>query len=440
MITQEEVNFYKEEITKLGHIFVALRSFNRCEFICGNCGLTITGNRTLAIHDENNNRCMYCHELQPSKILENSKNKDPCKGIRQHKKGKTKNTVVFVFECSSCSKRYENVCIDRGCLDCSSSKRTQTNITKYGAGNVFASNEIKEKIVKSNQERYGVNYPMQNKEIKKKMNDTNIEKYGHKYAFNQPYVYDKIQATHTKKHGTPFPLQSPSIRDKMKENSLTKYGTEHPCQNAKELERRFKLMFRLKEYTFPSGITVNVQGYEGMCLTILLETYTEDQLVADSKAIPTIDYTDKAAKIRKYRPDVLVKETDESYFYIEVKSLYMYMLNYEKNIAKYKACIEQGIPLMVWIFQENKQGPIHINTGKRYKLYRHSYIDGIAHRFDEDHEASFIPMTLDEYSELSAQKPERKTEYTVLCKKMKEYLSQNDDVDIITKNINTLKI
>jgi hypothetical protein len=28
-------------------------------------------------------------------------------------------------------------------------------------------------------------------------------------------------------------------------------------------------------------------------------------------------------------------------------------------------------------------------------------------------------MTLDDYADLSAQKPEKKTEYTVLCRKMK---------------------
>lgn len=431
VISQEEIEFYTQKVVGLGHTFISLHTFNRCEFKCGNCGIVSIGNRRLLIQDENNMKCMYCHDLQPSPVLENAKTKDTCKGIRLHKhpnhEGKKRVIeIVYVFECLSCNKRYENVSIDRGCLSCSFTKRNQTNITKYGASNVFASKEIKEKIVKSNQERHGVNYPMQNKEIKQKMNNTNLKRYGHKYAFNQPHVYAKI---HTENHGTPFPLQSPSIREKMKENSMAKFGTEHPCQNAEELERRF----RLKDYTFPSGITIDVQGYEDICLNMLLETYREDQLIADSKMIPHINYTDKAHKTRKYTPDILVKESEESYFYIEVKSLYTYMLNYEKNIAKYTACLEQGIPLMIWIFHQDKQGSIQ-NAGKCYKLYRHSYIDGAAQRFDDGPEASLIPMTLDDYTDLSAQKPEKKTEYTVLCRKMKAALSEPTHHDPTTEH------
>ena len=248
------------------------------------------------------------------------------------------------------------------------------------------------------------------------MNNTNLKKYGHKYALNQPHVYEKIQATHTENRGT-FPLQSDSIREKMRENS--KFDTDRPCQNPEELERRFKLMFRLKESEFPSGAVVNVQGYEGVCINMLLNTYTEDQVIADSKLIPHINYKDRANRIRKYTPDILVKESEDSYFYVEVKSLYTYLLDYEKNIARYTACLEQQVPLMVWIFQESKHGTIH-NDGKRHKLYRHSYIDGAAHRFDDGPEATLIPMTLDEYMELDSDKPERKSVCTLLCKRMKE--------------------
>ena len=447
-ISQEEIDYYSQKVSNLGHTFIALHSSKRCEFKCGNCEVISIGNRKLLIQDENNMKCMYCHELTTTSVSENIKTKDPCKGSRSHQfitsTGKKTVDKIYIFECLSCTKRYENVSIDRGCLNCSFSRREQTNISNYGASNVFASKEIKEKIVKSNQERYGVNYPMQNKEIKEKMNETNLKKYGHKYAFNQSHVYEKIQETHTENHGTPFPFQSPLIRDKMKKNSLAKFGTEHPCQNANELERRFKLMFRLKDYTFPSGVTINVQGYEDMCLNMLLEIYSEDQLIADSKAIPHIKYTDKAQKTRKYIPDILVKESDESFFYIEVKSLYTYMLNYEKNISKYTACLEQGIPLMIWIFHSDKQGPIE-NDGKRYKLYRHSYIDGVAQRFDDGPEASLIPMTLNDYTDLSAQKPEKKTEYTVLCRKMKTALAtynvtEYDSIQYVTDSLGAMAI
>jgi hypothetical protein len=436
----DDIKEATDKLVNLGHVFKQFHTYNRVEYQCGNCGKSSISSFGLAYRIENKGCCYYCDALK--KITKTvSKNGDEIIGVRLHE---TKGKHVFVIICQTCSTRYENVTLERSCLDCSNDKRKQTNISKYGASNVFASKEIKEKIVKSNQERHGVNYPMQNKEIREKMTETNLKKYGHKYAFNQPHVYEKIQETHTENHGTPFPFQSPLIRDKMKKNSLAKFGTEHPCQNANELERRFKLMFRLKDYTFPSGVTINVQGYEDMCLNMLLEIYSEDQLIADSKAIPHIKYTDKAQKTRKYIPDILVKESDESFFYIEVKSLYTYMLNYEKNISKYTACLEQGIPLMIWIFHSDKQGPIE-NDGKRYKLYRHSYIDGVAQRFDDGPEASLIPMTLNDYTDLSAQKPEKKTEYTVLCRKMKTALAtynvtEYDSIQYVTDSLGAMAI
>ena len=445
--SDDDVQEASQKLTELGHVFVRFHTYNRVEYECGNCGQTTTSTFKLAYRTENRNCCYHCDTLKSTKTKTNTKG-DEIVGIRVLQ-NKLKDNRVFVLICNTCSARYENVSLSRSCLNCSNTQREQTNITKYGASNVFASKEIKEKLVKSNQERYGVNYPMQNKTIKTKQQNTNLEKYGHKYAFNRPHVYDKIQATHTENHGSPFPFQSDSIRQKMKDNSMVKFGTEHPCQNTEELERRFKLMFRIKDYTFPSGLTIDVQGYEDMCLNMLLETYREDQLIADSKMIPHINYTDKAQKTRKYTPDILVKETEESYFYVEVKSLYTYMLNYEKNIAKYTACLEQGIPLMIWIFHPDKQGTIQ-SAGKLYKLYRHSYIDGAAQRFDDGPEASLIPMTLDDYTDLSAQKPEKKTEYTVLCRKMKaailtepthhEPTTEQDPIQCVTDSLGAMAI
>ena len=432
--SNDEVMKYTEELKTLGHIFITFHTYNRVEYKCGNCAESSISTLTLALRSDNENCCYHCDTLKPTKSKTN-KYGDEVLGVRDIKDSPKNRTYILI--CHKCSTRYENRVLYRACLSCSNSTREQTNLTKYGASNVFASKEIKEKIVKSNQERHGVDYPLQNKEIKTKQQTTNIKKYGHKYAFNQPHVYEKIQKTHIENHGAPFPLQSPAIREKMKENSLAKFGTEHPCQNPEELERRFRLMFRLKEYTFPSGLTVDVQGFEDIGLNILLNTYTEDQLITDPKVISYINYTDKALKTRRYTPDILVKESDDSYFYVEIKSLYTYMLNYEKNIAKYTACLEQGIPLMVWIFQDDKQGPIQNlqNAGKRYKLYRHSYIDGASHRFDDGPEASLIPMTPEDYAELEAQKPEKKSSYTLLCRKMKQA-----QVDNLTETLGAMAI
>lgn len=57
-------------------------------------------------------------------------------------------------------------------------KGAQTCLERYGVTNVFASQEIKDKIRETNNERYGVDNPMQNHEIRLKAQATCVERYG----------------------------------------------------------------------------------------------------------------------------------------------------------------------------------------------------------------------------------------------------------------------
>ena len=54
-------------------------------------------------------------------------------------------------------------------------------------------------------------------------------------------------------------------------------------------------------------------------------------------------------------------------------------------------------------------------------------------------------MTLDDYADLSAQKPEKKTEYTVLCRKMKTALAtynvtKYDSIQYVTDSLGAMAI
>lgn len=60
-------------------------------------------------------------------------------------------------------------------------KRKQTNLTKYGVDNVFASKDIQKKIKETNLQKYGVEHPAQNEKIKQKTVNTNLERYNVSY-------------------------------------------------------------------------------------------------------------------------------------------------------------------------------------------------------------------------------------------------------------------
>lgn len=60
----------------------------------------------------------------------------------------------------------------------SNSKRINTNLQKYGVENVFANDEIKNKITITNENKYGAKYTQQNKDIREKTEQTCLKKYG----------------------------------------------------------------------------------------------------------------------------------------------------------------------------------------------------------------------------------------------------------------------
>ena len=56
----------------------------------------------------------------------------------------------------------------------------------------------------------------------------------------------------------------------MKQNNLEKYGVEHHSQNEEIADKMIKNNFKLKEFIFPSGETIKVQGYEPFALNDII--------------------------------------------------------------------------------------------------------------------------------------------------------------------------
>ena len=107
-------------------------------------------------------------------------------------------------------------------------------------------------------------------------------------------------------------------------------------------ERMFKSSVKYKEFKLPSGRIVKLQGYEPQVLEQLLESFNENDIAIGvkelNKTIGKIQYTFKNTK-RTYYPDFYIKSTNTI---IEVKSQWTFDKWKDKNLAKQKACLQQG--------------------------------------------------------------------------------------------------
>jgi hypothetical protein len=122
-------------------------------------------------------------------------------------------------------------------------------------------------------------------------------------------------------------------------------------QNYEIAEKSHKNSYNLKEYTLPSNNIVKVQGYEPFALDILLKIFNENDIIIERKDIPIIKYeTNK--KIFTYYPDIFIPKENKI---IEVKSIWTYNVNLEKNILKQKASINNGYNFEFWIFNNKGQ-------------------------------------------------------------------------------------
>ena len=88
----------------------------------------------------------------------------------------------------------------------------------------------------------------------------------------------------------------------------------------------------------PSGIIVNLQGFEPQALDILLQTYSEADILINKKNMPPIWY-ELNGKKHRYFPDFYIPK---DHLIVEVKSEWTLNRYLECNEAKFKAVKEAG--------------------------------------------------------------------------------------------------
>lgn len=95
-------------------------------------------------------------------------------------------------------------------------KMKETCLERYGVENVFASDEIKSRIIETNRERFGCDYPMQSESVREKSKMTCLDKYGVEYSTQS------VQSRTKKSEG------KDGMIVKMKKTHKENYLSEHP--------------------------------------------------------------------------------------------------------------------------------------------------------------------------------------------------------------------
>ena len=167
-------------------------------------------------------------------------------------------------------------------------------------------------------------------------------------------IHNKINNTKQKKNKE-NPDRQKEIIEKAKikrKETNDKKNAENPNRPQEIYSKIKKKSFSTKDYTLPSGEIIHIQGYEHFALDELFENnYKEDEIITDCDEIE-YEFNNK---IHYYYADIYLINENKI---IEVKSTWTFDKDYDKNIAKKNACLEQGFDFEFWIYDNKKNKEI----------------------------------------------------------------------------------
>jgi hypothetical protein len=299
----------------------------------------------------------------------------------------------FGAYCSDCTKKIkikntENTTLERYGVTNANKNRDvrikieETNLKKYGVKYILQNKEIKEKFkqtcLKNNGTEYpmqskkvkekskqtclknnGTEYPMQSKKVQKKSKKTCLENYGVENPTKSEEIQNKIKNTFIKNYGC-HPSQCKEIQEKCKITFLKNYGVEYYLQNAEASEKASKNAYKSKDYTFPSGKIIHVQGYEPYGLDELIKTekINEDDIITNRIEVPTIWYEDINGKKHRYFVDIFIPSQKRC---IEIKSTWTMKKKHDNILEKQQAMKKAGYECEIWVFNAK---------GKKIECYK----------------------------------------------------------------------
>jgi hypothetical protein len=270
--------------------------------------------------------------------------------------------ITYICKCGEQHTKGHRAMYQTGaiCKKCATIQKTErmvaTNIKNTGVANPSQLAEVKEKKKETCFKNNGVEYPTQSKEIQERIVATNMKTLGVARPLQSEVIKEKSRQTDIDKYGHPNHSQCEKVKEKIRETNIIRFGHACSMQNAEVAAKNAKSRSDTKEFTFPSGYTIYVQGYEPIALEYLVENgYTETDLETSRKEVPEIWYTDKNMKRHRYFCDIFIPEENKI---IEVKSTWTYDKYKEINELKASACRNLGYTFEFWI--------VSIKNGQEY--------------------------------------------------------------------------
>lgn len=210
----------------------------------------------------------------------------------------------------------------------------KTCLERFGVEHHWQLPEIREKMIDTFMENYGCDHPMKNSDVLELVKKTNIERYGYENTFQVPEFKEKIHNSNVENYGVGMPLLNPEINAKGKATMVKIFGVEYYSQTGLGHSG-----YKWKEYTLPSGKIIKIQGYEGRYIPILIRAFGEENIIFERKEMPEIWYKGLDEKEHRYFPDFYIPKYN---LIIEVKSMFTYLVEENKNKLKFEAVKELG--------------------------------------------------------------------------------------------------
>ena len=269
-----------------------------------------------------------------------------------------------VFTCKHCT-------INNGLIS-----HKNTMIQKYGTNKLGDIPDIQNKKRQTLLEKYGVDCILKNKEIINQIKETKqlkyfnnnnklppslvtkeehdkliIDKYGTLKFRSSDFIKNKIKETLIRKYGVDHISKCKHILEQKKINSMNKYGVPFPVQHPEIADKCTNNGYNLKNFTFPSGNIIKVQGYEPFALKHLIQNnISEDDIITSKKLLPEIWY-DYNGKKHRHFVDIYIKCLNKC---IEVKS--DWTVKKPNVFLKQNAAKIMGLLYEIWVF--NSKGEL----------------------------------------------------------------------------------
>ena len=287
--------------------------------------------KKIVSNQKRNNTCLEKYGVNNITKTEEYKNKNSTKkyNFELLEKHCTENNIILLKnyknEKLNASYLIEGKCSMNNCLN-----NFYKKFYKFYNTNSFCNSCIliksKETRKNTNLKKFGVEYPTQSKEIKNKIKNTNLKNWSETHHSKNKIIQNKITNT-----------------------NIQKYGYSHLMHNPEYLALITNKSFKYKNYIFPSGNIIKIQGYENYALDelIITEKINETDIITGVNNVPEIWYNSLDNKKHRHYVDIFIPSQNRC---IEVKSVWT---SKKDNVfLKQTAAKELGYHYELWIYEK----------------------------------------------------------------------------------------